>query len=433
MTEECPCGFHFPLKTIFVAIHLVVWGLLSLRGTRRAFQLFGEWFSGDLPCHTVIQNWVLRLGLHKLRKGATRRQDWVYILDHTIEFGKKKCLVVLGITLERFRANQCKVSHRDVEVLGIGITERADAASVEAELRRIAAVCGVPVQILSDKGSNIKKGVSDFVGTSAIRHTHDVTHKAALILEQQLKHDESWQRFITCACDAKRGLIHTALAFAAPPKPKDKARWANLDTYVKWADMALAWEKEIHREEEHKLFKIRLSWLHEFEKQLVEWRLMLDILTALKDEVRNHGLSRDTQERFLQKIRTMTIATPRVAQVRDDALAYLAAECAGFADAHPGCSDIIESIFGKYKLFSGKSPMKEIGKAVLSIPVFTGHTTREEVKTAMESVSAKEVNAWLAQNLGSSLFSKRKKAFKLLKTKNQVKKFPKNLKKVASF
>jgi hypothetical protein len=80
--------------------------------------------------------------------------------------------------------------------------------------------------------------------------------------------------------------------------------------------------------------------------------------------------------------------------------------------------------------------MKEVGRAVLAIPVFTGKFEAAEVKFAMESVSAKDVDDWLRQNIGESFFSKRKRAFSLKKTHSEnssVKLFPEILKKVASF
>ena len=119
--------------------------------------------------------------------------------------------------------------------------------------------------------------------------------------------------------------------------------------------------------------------------------------------------------------------------IRNEALIYLEEECAEISGVYSGCSDIIESVFGKYKTFSAKSPMKEVGKAVLTIPVFTINIGYNEVKAAMESVSTKDLKSWLDKNVGISLFAKRKQAFSLKKTKTLVKKFPEKLKKVAGF
>lgn len=428
------------MKTITAAIRLVVIGLLSLRGAARCFQIFNKWFQGGLPCHVVIQNWVLRLGLYKLRQGVEQLTDWVYILDHTIEFGTKKCLLILGISLEQFLTNKCVIRHQDVKVLAISITEKADAPSVSKALWETATQTGIPVQILSDCAPNLIYGVKHFCKkvesvnkNCEVIHSYDVTHKTALIIERQLKDDEHWKRFITRVCDTKRCLIHTSLGYLAPPKPKDKARWINFDNYLEWAEVVQNWRPEEHPKEEQEKFNDKLLWLQEFEPQIKEWRTMLDILEALKREIKNNGLSKMTKDAFENAMAEIKLQTPRLVAVKNEAMAYINEECAGLSGVYPGCSDIIESVFGKYKLFSGKSPMKEIGKSVLTIPVFTGEIDYAEVKAAMESVSAADVKEWLDENIGVSLFAKRKKEFHRRKTKNPMNNIDKNLKKAASF
>ena len=69
----------------------------------------------------------------------------------------------------------------------------------------------------------------------------------------------------------------------------------------------------------------------------------------------------------------------------------------------------------------------------MTMPVFASRVNAEEVKMAMESVSAEDVKTWLDKNIGESLFSKRKKAFSIKRTKSSVKKFPLILQKAVSF
>jgi len=437
LRESAPCGFHFPLKTIVMSIRLVVFGLLSLRGAKRTFHLFNKWFEGGLPCHVVIQNWILRFGLYKLRQAVEKRDDWVYILDHTIEFGAKKCLVVLGITLETFRGNNCLICHRDVEVLDIRIEEKATAASVTKALHGISRSTGPPVQVLSDGGGNLKKGIRDFVREVecdfTIRQTYDVTHKAALILKHYLKDDEFWKLFVHHTSRTKRSLAQTLLGFISPSKPRDKARWLNLDSKVNWAEMISSLEVEKLNEMERKKFNEKLSWVQTFDPCIKEWRTMLEILLALKNEVKANGLCEKAKCSFENSIIKLQLNTPRLREIRDEALGYLEEECTEMSGVYPGCSDIIESVFGKYKNFSGKSPMKEVGKAVLTIPVFTSNVNYDEVKAAMETISTKDVKAWLDENIGESLFAKRKKAFSHKKTKSSVKNFSEIVKKAAGF
>jgi hypothetical protein len=420
-----------------MSIRLVVFGLISLRGTEYVLRIFNHCFKGGMPCHVVIQNWVLRFGLYKLKQIPEKRNDWVYILDHTIEFGTKKCLVVLGIPLARFHELGCKIQHCDMEVLGISIVEKATAVSVTKVLRKISLLTGIPIQILSDKGSNIKKGISDFITEReefyAIRQTYDVTHKAALILKKYLKNDTNWKSFVDSACKTKRSLVHTALAYLAPPKPRDKARWMNLDAYVDWSEKILCLKAVDVKKNERKKYKTHLKWVRKFRHNISEWRTILDMLDQLKKEVKSNGLNVNTQDNFTESVANFNLNTPRLIQIKQEIITYIEEECRNIDSVYPGCSDIIESVLGKYKIFSGKSPMKEVGKAVLTMPVFTSNIDYKEVKTAMESTSANDVKRWLDNNIGESLFSRRKKGFSLKKIKSSVMKNPEILKKAAGF
>jgi len=248
-----------------------------------------------------------------------------------------------------------------------------------------------------------------------------------------LKDDENWKSFVDFACKTKRSLVHTVLAFIAPPKPRDKARWLNLDAYIDWAENILCLGKAKMRKAEKDKFKEQLSWVRKLKKNIAEWRTMLDILQALKNEIKSNGISEHTKSSFEKSISGLTLNTPRLIQIKNEVLEYIEEECTGITGVYPGCSDIIESVFAKYKIFSAKSPMKEVGKAVLTIPVFTSSISPNEVKKAMESVSAKDVEAWLDKNIGESLFAKRKQAFSLRKAKSTVKNLPEKSKKVAGF
>ena len=417
LIDSPPSKFKYPLKTVVIAIKLVVTGLLSLRGVKRTLTLFNYFFNGGIPCHTVVQNWLMRYGLYKLRQAPEKRGDWVFILDHSIEFGKKQCLLVLGTTLEKFRKNKCKLRHKDMNVLAIDIVESATAASVTKTLVKITRKTGLPAQILSDGGRNILRGCRDFIEQkargAAIRQTYDVTHKTALILKHQLKDDGAWLSFCNKTVESKRSLVHTELGFLSPPKPRDKSRWQNLDAYVQWAEMILKQKTRSMSRPEAEKFTAKLSWVKTYESHIRQWRAMLDILNAVKKEVKSNGFSKRTKDNFNKSMRALKIETPRLKKVKDDVLVYIEEECAEISGVYPGCSDIIESVFGKYKNFSGRSPMKEIGRAVLTIPVFTSNIDHDEVKTAMESVSADDVRDWLKANIGESLLAKRKQAFKL--------------------
>lgn len=420
-----------------LAIQLVTSGLLSLRGASYVFKLFRPWFDGGTPCHTVIQNWVLRLGLYNLNKAKDKRDDWIYILDHTIEFGQKKCLLILGITLESFRKNKYKITHQDVEVLSIDIETKADAFSVKKSIEKCSKITGVPIQIISDHGSNIWKGISEYIASASrtIIQTYDVTHKASIILKKQLENNDRWKVFVNNISYTKKSLVHTILAFMAPGKPKEKARWLNLENFLLWAQSSLQQAKKKMNKMEQDKFDEKVLWIKGFKKDIKEWSNMLMMLNILKNEVKANGLSPCSLEHVDEKLKKSKIKINSVPlqETYFEITKYLNEEISGLTGIFLGCTDIIESVFGKYKNFSSKSPMKEIGKSILTVPVFTSEITPEIIKTAMEETTAKDVNKWLKKNIGKSLLSKRRAFLKLGKTKKYMKKLFENIQKVASF
>lgn len=413
--------------------------MLSLRGTGRALNLFSAWFGGGIPCHVVVQNWIMRLGIYRLSRPPEKRGDWIFILDHTIDFGTKKCLVVLGVPAEKFVAKNCRLSHEDMRVLDISIVEKATSGSVEKALLEVADKTGIPIQIVSDNGRNINRGIIDFIGKrQGVRHTCDVTHKAALLLKHHLENDREWNYLTEKMWNAKRDLLFTPLGFIAPPKPKDKARWQNLDIYLEWIERAAAFRRHKATPEEAEMFDRKLGWIRRCSRRFLEWRKMLDMLDMVKTQIKRFGFRKDSLEIFEKASSGTPVSTKRLRTLKKEIIDYIEEETANIEDDRIllGSSDIIESVFGRYKGFSGKTPMKEVGRAVLTIPVFTEKFDAAEVKTAMESVSAKDVNDWLRKNIGESFFSKRKRAFSLkkLKTKKSaVKLFHQELEKAASF
>ena len=51
----------------------------------------------ETPSRTTIQNWVEKIGYYQLTRQKEKANDWVIILDHSIQLGQEKILVILGI------------------------------------------------------------------------------------------------------------------------------------------------------------------------------------------------------------------------------------------------------------------------------------------------------------------------------------------------
>ena len=74
-------------------------------------------------------------------------------------------------------------------------------------------------------------------------------------------------------------------------------------------------------------------------------------------------------------------------------------------------SDIIESLFGKYKSLLKNPPFFQINAMVLSLVLSTTKITTDLIDRALESVTNNDVIDWIKSTFGQSLFSQRKQAF----------------------
>ena len=89
-----------------------------------------------IPSYSVIRQWLAKIGLYELERPKEKRDDWIWIVDFTIELGTEKCLVILGVSVEFIqekiqKSNGC-LSHKDVEVLAIEIMNSTKGEKVKS-------------------------------------------------------------------------------------------------------------------------------------------------------------------------------------------------------------------------------------------------------------------------------------------------------------
>jgi hypothetical protein len=72
---------------------------------------------------------------------------------------------------------------------------------------------------------------------------------------------------------------------------------------------------------------------------------------------------------------------------------------------------VYESLISTFVKREEKSPIKELGRMILTIPLATLNFTTDLVKQALETISSLDVATWAEQMFGQSTLSKRKKVF----------------------
>ncbi len=447
-------------------------------------QLLGNHLPVGVPAYTTVLNWVYRLGLAVLQRPLPRRDDWIFILDHTVALGELKCLVVLGIPASRLAETGYSPSHRDMTVLAVEITASSTGLWVEAVLRHVAARTGEPVQIVSDHGSDLRKGIALYRQQApSCVETYDISHAFATALKAHWREDSTWQAFLKQASATLSRYQQTDLAFLLPPPLRSKARDMAIEAHIDWLQRLLAYDNRgdfsaIGREDvfsatvwvslrkgwtnsavaplraligtdypsrealcealreqvasadvtalEERLddafwrladrgygrFLEAFEWVLAYRDRVPEWTQTSAVSKTIQTVVKTEGLARTTAQAVKTALGERGPLLPPVEAFQTRVLAQVQGEAAKRPEGATwlGSSDIIESVFGHYKAFTERGPLKEIGKLVLTIPAFLSDLTAPVICEAMASVRTIDVEQWVEKTIGDSMLKRRRQA-----------------------
>jgi hypothetical protein len=421
---SAPKGHRHSVLVIRLCLLWYLDAHVSLRGLSEVLlslvSILGDALPLSLPYHQTVRSGLLPCGLFLLRRDVPPRDDWVWILDWTIRVGRKRCLLILGASLEQLQARPGALEHHQVVVLDRCVTSHGTGADVERRWKRLAGRVGVPEQIGSDHGSDLSKGVRlSQAANPVVVGTYDVTHELACLVKAEWESDPRRAEFLRYCTSSLFQLQPSRGAFLTPPGPRSLERYMNVDRHTGWAsrmlavldlpDKALVAELLALDEQEATSFlEERLGWLREFRQEVARYQRLVEAVKQTEEEVKNDGLTRRTAARPWQQ---MPAQLRRDARLRES-LRSLKGDLEREGRKVPvgqswlGASDVIESLFGKYKCVLEKSPDGEVGASALALPLLTVDLTAELVHEALLTVSARDVRSWADEIIGPSNLSK---------------------------
>jgi hypothetical protein len=406
---------------LFIA--LVLSAAVSLRGASRVLELWSTVFElpEAAPAWYTGRLWLLRVGYYKLTRPKEQAADWVWIIDHTIQLGVQKCLVILGVRLSALPPPGTCLRHEHVEPIAVYPVQTSTGEVGYQQLTAAVAHTGVPREILSDGGSDLQAGVAQFQQahpeTQAI---YDIKHKTALVLKHELAEEALWRAFTQQAAQTKQRVQQTPLAFLAPPTQRRKARYMNVDSLIRWGTNVLAYLAQPRQPGEEPVTAEQLAtaygWLQDFRDPLQDWGELLQIVETTEQWVRSQGLSRGCAHALAPQV-TALVRTARGQRVAQHLLAFVEAESAK-ATPHErflGSSEVIESVFGKLKRLEQHQARSGFTGLVLAVGAMVSPTTPAVIEKALETVPTRQVRQWCQQHLGPSVQAQRQHAFRQLK------------------
>ena len=427
-SDVVPYHHAYSLRCITLFLTLVLSAAVSLRGASRVLNVLGftgyvtlakpSWFTGRL--------WLLRLGYYQLTRPKVHATDWVWIIDHTVQIGPEKCLVILGLRLSELPRSETCLQHSDVELLDLVPVQKSNGTVVYQQLEKVVAQTGVPREILSDHGSDLKVGIEQFCQhhpeTCAV---YDIKHKTATVLKHELEDDATWHEFLHLAGQTKQALQQTTLPGWAPPTQKVKARdfAKRVAPLVAWGQRILSCldqpEADWPTSEPDRVHE-KLDWVKRFRSALVEWAELFAVSTTTESVVRHQGLGAETPTVLVQRLQS-SAHTARGQRMRQELLTFVTTQA---ALARPterlvGSSEVIESVLGKLKRIEQDQATGGFTGLVLSLGAIVSQASEAVIQKALETVSTQDVWTWCHETLGKSVQAQRRQLMKLPKRTEQ--------------
>ena len=405
--QHKPADHTYSLGLIILFIRMAC-SAIGFRPASRALRIARELLPQQkCPSANGGQWWLLRLGLYELTRPKEIAADWVWMIDHTVQSGKGKCFLVVGVRLEAWEQKRAQASASDrgdaatlcQQDLSMWMIQRVDSSNGEAvalQLEQLAKQTGVrPRAILCDQGADVRNGAEIFSAANPAGEVttvvHDIAHAVANALKRQLNGDPAWEKFLANANKCKTAIRQTSLAFLMPPDLKSKARWMNLDRVIGWAERVEVFLKDPEaglaaagvRTCTLKLTEV-MGWLTGHRESIAAWTRMMRAAAVSLEYVRTQGYHRDAQSELKALLEPFDRG-PAARQSREVVEFVRVQPVQAKEDRLLGSSEVLESLIGSGKQMQATSK-NGFSKVVLGMAAKVVQISSEVISKALAEV-----------------------------------------------
>lgn len=411
--HKCP-NYSYTIKQILISIKCFIGSSAGFRALSSIFQILSRWLPSFIaPSHTTIRQWLLKIGLYKLTCPKYSPSGWFFIIDTSIQMGHQKCVVVLGIKNSDINKNFCPTLD-SAEPLVVKPLVNSPGEVIQEILEEAVAITGAsPIGIISDEGVENKKGVRLFIQNhSETIHLFDASHKINNCLKKELNNDPVWLAFKVAAANSIQHLKQSSIAHLAPPRQRSKERMHSAFHLISWGIRVLNFldsEKAVTLTSNE---RSKIDWIKEYRCAFHNYLYFQKICKHGLEIVHEQGYFFDMGNEFCKKIKYLSKTDQRCINFQNKIKAILQAEGQKIPEGvnYLGSSEIIESLFGKFKAMEDNHASSGLTSLILAIPALLGKLDESIIFKALKEVSILDVKQWIEKKLGSTFLSKRRHA-----------------------
>jgi hypothetical protein len=346
----------------------------------------------EIPSKSSVQNWIQKIGYYEYTHygEGTYAGGYGLIIDECMVIGQQSMIIALGLPSEKVEKEATKLG--DVRLLYISVKSSWNYKQVGELLQKVTEKMGkTPEYVISDSAGNLKKGIKE---VNLVRIS-DIGHEIGKILEQTYSKDELYNAFTKAAALVKFKEVMKDTSYLLPPKQRTIARFMNMSGTVTWAmKMLNAFDNLTPNEQQ------TFAWLKSYKDLIIELENTFNLAHLIMKVIKNKGLSYENIAQCL------TLTNPFMGKVKPIVIAKIVTYFEVEKDKLPNAdtiwhasSDVIESLFGKYKSTIASNKLNGITPHVLSLCVFTHFEGQKDlihdtVREALNNVSMSDLEHW---------------------------------------
>lgn len=389
-----------------LCVLLAIDAVMPFRSVPRALQITcpGIW----IPHFTSVINWTLRLGLALLQGVTPAPEPWIALIDMSIDVAVKKVLVVLRVPLTALALRGSALTLADCEVIGVEVRESWVGEDVAATLRATFAKAGRPVAVLKDGGTDLARGVDlwrnqDKAG--AVQTIDDVGHVVANALKASFAGMQAFQRFLATITKGAAKLRQSEIAFLTPPKIRTKGRFQSITKLAAWANKIAPLIGGRGRAPSGSLtasLRRLLGNLGQHRALIQRFVQTCQVAGRFQEIAKNQGINQKSYSLLKSELAQL----PERDKVRLRLQRWLDRQINIQARLAIGqtplvvSSDVLESLFGKFKVIIARNPKAEFTRNILALPTLCGKRSSIDIDNALHQVTHRDLQRWATRNVG---------------------------------
>ncbi len=403
----------YSLRVVSLCMSLYFLANCSFRGVSRILHYFQLEFgiqTSEIPCKSTISNWTQKSGYYYYSQydSSLYESEYGLIIDESMVIGQERMMVALGIPAVKESKEATVLG--DVRILAIEVKASWKGTDVTTLLDKVSKKMGKkPLYVISDGGNNLKNGIH----CAGLLRICDIGHEVSKLVEQTYSKDETFVAFTKAVAGVKFREVMKGSAYLLPPKQRSIARFMNFSTIVNWARKMLAAMPKLS-EEESKVF----GFLNQYKVLITELSAVYEMTEKILKKMKNEGISHQNIEICLEICKKQESKIPQI--LKDKITKYLEKE----KDKIPNAmavwnvsSDILESLFGKYKNKNATNTLHGVTPLVLSLCSYAHFDNdvsqiQHDTKEALETVFMSDLKKWKSDNLVDNQVVRRNKILK---------------------